>query len=496
MRSLMISALAIWGWGWTAALANPFVADSSWPMAHQNPGQSAVSALPGPMGTVPVDLYRTHQDAGSKLGTSPWHVISGASYPDAPGVRTVWGATLTHAYKYALTPDGLRFAGSLPLTRIGSISWNLIAMASPTGARIIVPQPRGLREGGAPCRGREPALIDLRDGPSPPSPIQCVGKFDLSNDAVRGACPVPRRGWRQGYSATRTGVSYSGEIVTNATYVKRGSFGATKLNYLILLDNALTRIVGCIEVGPGISTNNVPAEPLPGGGTAFYTATETELVRIDWKDGRLQVKWRTPIAFRGRTGTTPTLVNTGRARLVVMVDGICAVTNPFTGNIECSDPSTGPSQLISVDRLTGGMSATDLPAVIRTVENSPSFGNGRLVIANYGGYRAAPDVKGVVAMKREVDAWVVDWVNDQVQMNGIPTISTGSNAVYSSGIGPSGQIEAIGLGLTGPSAGRVVMRALVGDPKEWLDAGVNSIIPAPGSLIYGSDAGIVHIGGR
>ncbi|MEL7090066.1 MAG: hypothetical protein AAGL98_16755 [Planctomycetota bacterium] len=189
-------------------------------------------------------------------------------------------------------------------------------------------------------------------------------------------------------------------------------------------------------------------------------------------------------------------MDNGRERLVVMVDGICAVTNPFTGNIECSDPSTGPSRLISVDRLTGRMSATELPAVIRTVENSPSFGNGRLVIANYGGYRAAPDVKGVVALKRQAGAWVVDWVNDRVQMNGIPTISTGSNAVYSSGIGPSGEVEAIGLGLTGPTAGQIVMRAVIGDPAQWLDAGVNTIIPAPDMLIYGADAGIVRIGGR
>lgn len=482
--------------GWTSALANPFIADSPWPMAHQNPGQSSVSSIAGPLGRPDVTRYRSREDADVKLGTSPWHVISGASYPTAPGVRTVWGASLTHAYKYALRPDGLSFVDALPLTRLGSISWNLISLASENEARVIVPQPRGMREGGAPCRGREPALIELRDGLTPYVSIRCVAKFELSDEVVRSACPVPRRGWRQGYSATRTGISYSGEIVTNATYVRRGSFGATKVNYLILLDNALSRIVGCVEVGPGISTNNVPAEPLPGGGTAFYVATETELVRIDWTGGRLNVTWRVPVGFRGRTGTTPTLVDAEGERLVVMVDGICAVTQVFTGKIECSDPSTGPSRLISVDRQTGKVSATDLPTIIRTVENSPSFGNGRLVIANYGGYRAAPEVKGVVAMRRSNGAWQVDWVNDQVQMNGIPTISTGSNAVYSSGIGPTGQVEAIGLALTGPKAGTVVMRTMVGDPADWLDAGVNTIIAADGTLIYGADAGIVQIGGR
>ncbi|MEM6660884.1 MAG: hypothetical protein AAF666_01790 [Pseudomonadota bacterium] len=475
-----------------------YLAQSSWPMAHRTQGQTASTPIPAPLGSRNiVTLHLLEDSVGEHVGTSPWHVISGNSYPGEPEKRTVWGASLKYAYKFAMTQDDLRFAGSFKLTRLGSISWNLIALSSQIGSRILVPQPRGLRQGNGPCRGDEPALIELRDGPTATSAIKCTRKFELSDDVVRAECPVPRTGWRQGYSATRTGVTYSGEIVTNATYVRRGSFGARKRSYTVLIDNDLTRIVACAEIGEGTSTNNVPVMPTAQGGSALFIATETELVRMNWQPvtGNLTVGWRLALPFRGRTGTTPTLVDAGGRRSVVVIDAMCAVTNPFTGNIDCADEATGPSRLIAVDTETATIQRLDLPPGIRTVENSPAAADGLVVVANYGGYRANPDAKGVVAARWSAAAakWEIAWTNSGVQMNGVPTISTGSNAVYSSGLAASGQIQMTGLGLTGPTAGKVVMRASIGDPEDWLDAGVNTVVARDGTLIYGADAGIVHL---
>ena len=140
---------------------NGFLVDSPWPSSHAGPAQQAAVALPGPRSAEPrVQLRYFEDDAGEAFGTSPWHVLSGQRYTNSSTARTLWGATLTHAYKYEIDGDTFRFVNSFELNSLPVwIGWNLFGLAD---GRIIIPHPSGLRlrqYRGEPSYGRQPSLL-------------------------------------------------------------------------------------------------------------------------------------------------------------------------------------------------------------------------------------------------------------------------------------------------------------------------------------------------
>lgn len=124
-----------------------------------------------------------------------------------------------------------------------------------------------------------------------------------------------------------------------------------------------------------------------------------------------------------------------------------------------------------------------------------------IVIAQYGGYLPAPESRGVVAVRwnAEAEAFELAWFNPDVQMNGVTTISTASNLVYSSGVDPTGDVHFYGLRLTADergAAGDVVVDVRVADAAEWygsLDNGNNTVIGDDGSASWATFAGFVRI---
>ncbi|MEM9930153.1 MAG: hypothetical protein AAF840_10065 [Bacteroidota bacterium] len=85
------------------------------------------------------------------------------------------------------------------------------------------------------------------------------------------------------------------------------------------------------------------------------------------------------------------MVNTsGGRKFVCVIDSECAVTSLSSGLIACSSDGR-PSQLVAVERSAPAGSdprilTADLPAWLRTVENSPAALGDRIVVANYSGY--------------------------------------------------------------------------------------------------------------
>jgi hypothetical protein len=485
------------------APVNRYLAQSPWAISHGGPAQQASSSTAGPMTADQVEVQKRLfiNDAGIEFGTSPFHVLSSRKYLSRPAARTIWGASLTHVYKYVIDGETFSYGGMLPLTKFVSIGWNLFALKGADGDRIVVPQPRGLRHAhhrDGPCFGTTPSLIVLEDGPDPASPIRCTKKLELAEDVIRPLCAVPR-GWRYGYSGVFNNVAYSGEIATLVTFVKIGSLGRTKLSYLVLADNGLDRLKACVLIGEGSSTNQFPVEQTGPQSSAFYVATEGALTRLDYdaSSGKLSLTWRQQTKFRGRTGTTPTLVGFEADKFVVMVDGMCAVSNGFTGKIDCSDAKTGPSKFIAIrrDRTAPEVFAVSLPPNIRTIENSPSALGMQVALANYGGYRAAPDVKGVVSVIWDAGTkqWRLAWSNGDIQMNGVTSISGGANLVYSSGVEADNQVYMYGIRFSGTEAGKVKLRLPIGPADQFLDQGNNTIINDDGSVIYGTARGIVRL---
>ncbi|PSB04411.1 hypothetical protein C7B76_32115, partial [filamentous cyanobacterium CCP2] len=107
--------------------------------------------------------------------------------------------------------------------------------------------------------------------------------------------------------------------------------------------------------------------------------------------------------------------------------------------------------------------------------------------------------KGVVAVTwlPAKQNWELAWENPNVQMNGITTISTGSNMVYSSGVEEGSRtVYMYGVrfkGIKGKPGGEVIFRKPLGPDALFLDQGNNTLINDDGSLIYSSTRGVVRI---
>ncbi|MDX8346714.1 hypothetical protein SLH49_01835 [Cognatiyoonia sp. IB215446] len=473
MWFIITMALACW-----ASLAraepprNPNLA-SDWAMGHGSSAQAAFSARPGPTGQGSATLVP--YGAGVK-GTSPWLVETGRG--------ALYGASLTHLFRYRTAPD-LAFETGFQLTRVGSISWNIVALAGQGGPDlIIVPQPLGLRPAvhrGSACAGQDPALLvfEDRDGP-----LRCLRQIRFDAPTIRRLCGA--RG-EMGYTASNVVPLWDGSIAVPAIF----RIGGARVTYLVTANPRSGNLIACVQVGAGRPTNNIPVESLGGGRSALYVATDEALVRIDQTGSTMTRRWSVPIDLAERTGTTPTLVGFGRDRFVVLVEGICAVTGVFSGRIECSNRDASRLIWVRRDGARPEVGEVRLPGFIRTAENSPATDGRQVVIADYGGYRANPRAGGVVSLAWDGRGFAPVWQAPDVQMNGVLTISGGSGLVYSSGLDASRRIVARGLIMHGENAGGLGYVAPVGAPRRFLDRGVNTVILSGQRAVYSVDEGLV-----
>ncbi|MEO1036520.1 MAG: hypothetical protein AAFX44_13265 [Pseudomonadota bacterium] len=505
----------------SAALAqrqdSPLI-NSPWPISHAGHAKQASTALVGPTGSsVAVQRRFFKEDAGEFFGTSPFHVIGSQRYRDAPNARALWGASLTHVYKYIIDGDRFAYVDSAELSRFPvSVAWNLFGLSGPD--RIVVPSPFGLRvrsAKGSVCAGKTPALLIYADGESADSPLACVGKFEFTAQRLNEAC-----GFRRavlGTTGVSTGVMPGGEVVIMLSD-DRG-FGRSKKRetYAVVINNALTDIVTCERIGETSTSNAYPSERVAPNRTRLYLATEIELLFVDYVEDerRIEVAARMPLPLRGRTGTTPTLFDAGGDRFVILVDARCAVAKVFTGEIRCSKDATRGSQLVAVrrDPRNPEVIVTDLPAFIDTVENSPAVWREHVVVANYTGYTpdgkrdGKPDVaRGIVKLSWNPSRgrFDIDWQRSDLQISGVPTISGGAGLVYSSGAEDDGQTYFYGLALDDAGArrgGDTVVRVAVGPAFETerkardqvFDAGNNTLINDDGSAIFPGGEVLVRI---
>lgn len=440
----------------------PSLADTPSAIGHFHPGRQASTHLSGPLSpNAEVQLRWLEAESGIDVGASPWHVISPRTYGE--DTRTLWGAGLTHAYKFALDDD-FRFIDTFEVNaRATSLIWNLVALAD---GRVVIPDPNGYLggEGGPACRTSGPTYVVMDDDPTDlDSPIGCGQVFELDEATARSVCGVSGGQFDDALSATDLTPMFTGEFAAKLIFEDAGGF----TTYLAILDEGLTGVLDCALLDDGLITNAMPTEPLDATTTALYAVNESALVKMAY-DGASQTLARVyerPVPVRFRTGTTPTLVNTSDGeRLVVFIDARCAVGSVLNGLILCDDDPS-PSQLVAVRRedtpAAPVVIATDLPDAIDTVENSPSARGDVMVVANYSGYlpnglkvpaggvqptggpqtwMESPDAvaefaTGIAALQWDPDAdrFEVLWVDEDRQVNSVTTISGGANMVYGSG---------------------------------------------------------------
>jgi len=476
---------------------NNTLINSPWQSSHAGPAQQASSPLRGPESNDRL-MIQQHSFKGldptdsSKgfYGASPWHVLSSKKYPKSfSNARTIWGATLTHLYKYTINGDVFEFADYFRIDKsIFTFHWNLIGLDND---RIIVPAPAGykLNENRGQCltKGKR-ALLEFRDGDQPNSSIQCVRSFELLSKELEKVCGndiSPRRT----HGPQNMNVLYSGDIVITLNEKKFGQ----QRTFIVVIDNGLKQLKSCALLDDSAVTNQFPVEA-----NDMFFATGTGIIKYSFNSEKnvLIREWKKDFEFRARTGTTPTLMGFGEGndRLVAVVDSTCYVKNPLTGRIIC-DPDNKPSRLIVFKRDNDNNKyySIDLPGVIKTVENSPAAIGYNIVIANYAGFKPEPDAQGGVVKlhwNKENNQFVLDWINSSILLNGVPTISGGSSVVYSTGIAEDGFYYFYGLDM---NSGQLVVGRKMGKGRSFLDQGNNIILNDDRSLIYGGLNGIVRI---
>lgn len=532
-------------------------ADTPSAMGHVSPSRQASTWITGPRGdALRVQVADLEEALGKAVGTSPWHVVSTRRYREA-GAVTLWGATLTDAYRFVV--DGERFEALDRFainTVASSIPWNLVGADD---GRVYVPDPNGHIAFGAPptCRRTHPVVLVLHDDPtgsgSLDGPIECLGVLELVPEALLDVCGVADARLLDNLSGNSLVPGFGGELATVAVF-EDGS--GARSAHLVIFAAGASAPSACGLIDDGNPTNEIAAEALGDGITAFYVATGDALVKMTWNRPRgvVERSWERQLGLRRRTGTTPTLVDTASGeRFVVLVDGSCATSNVLNGLITC-DADGRPSVLVAVRRDDDpgerpAVLRSELPAWLRTVENSPAVLGDTVVVANYSGYLpngllvppggeppqggagswgtspdAEPDVAtGLVALtwSERSERFEVAWTNPDTQVNGVPTISGGANRVYGVGAeAATGRTYLYGFRLEDDAAGpagerllrvelggapfREAVRSAAGDlifrrgdyrlrEGEVFDAGNQIVLLEDGSLVVSGGRALVRV---
>ncbi|MEO1336189.1 MAG: hypothetical protein AAFV29_11125, partial [Myxococcota bacterium] len=455
---------------------------------------------------------------------------------------------LRYAYKFVTDGARFEFADAFTLNdRVSSIPWNMVALAD---GRVVFPDIDGFDAVAAddPCRTEGPSLVALRDRDDDPmSPMACVGALSIDSATVRTMCGVDPSAQFVPGSGSALVATYSGALVTVVELEAAG----IRASYAVAVAHDLSRPLACGFIADTPSTNASAVEPVGEERSAIYYATEDSIVKMYFDSARAAFTraWQRTLPIRRRTGTTPTLLNADNGdRLVIIVDGACSVSNVLNGLIVCDDAAE-PSQLLAVRREDDvepdrAVIQFDLPATIRTVENSPAVRGHLVAIANYSGYlpnglivppggqkpEGGPGTYGVspdaveefatgivvVRYRPEQGDFVLAWRDDVRQVSGVPLISAGANMVYGTGAEmASQQTYLYGFLLEadsrGPAGTLVVRRALGAAPfrQSRRDLRGNNVIPfgdyslnegelydAGNNTVLDADRSIIMTGGR
>lgn len=461
--------------GTTEVPANPYLGDSPWPIFHRNAYAQASTPLRGPEpgDTFTVDVL--HTDIG---GPSPWTLLS-ESYAD--GTRVIWGGTTTHVFKAVARGDQFELVDSYRIDRNRfSFHWNLAILK---GNKVIVAD-RG--------RNRYYKFADA-DPKDWRSKIVLEDTFEIP-ESIPG-------------SAGHFSLSYDGWIifVTDAGYVVAVSSDFSQYRSLKLPQD-----------GKETNFHNTYALDETGG---IFIATTSRMLRVDWRDTEFSLAWDIPYDFRGPgcervnrrrpareflavargepctgSGTTPTLVGSGRDdKLVVVADGH-SPSNHLVAFWRDTIPADWQG-IAGYDRQVAGIATIPYSTPDGdgfTAENSPTAWGYDIAIAQYNGFKPGCNpVKGVQKFRWNPQTRSLDlvWATDQINFNNVLTYSEGSNLVYG-----SGRRECIyyfwGLNW---NTGDVELEISLGDSRDYLDQGNQVTIGEDRTVFFGSATGLVRI---
>lgn len=460
---------------------NPFLADSPWPTYHRNNYRQASTELSGPVN--PED-YTVKVIKGIKGGTSCWSYLT-EKYEN--GERLILQSNSTHVYKVADDRNGFRIVAKQQIDKdwLKSFGWNYLQTKDHVWFTY---DPKY-----NPKKKEYTKLYRLEDAVkgNPYSDIVVKDTFDFGKYDIN--------------KVQHYGLNYSGEIV----FASDNSKGKTHCTVgIITQDFELLKTLKIEPIGDNeiFGHNAFPIDEH----NSFYLATTKRLIRVDWDGNELRIGWEAHYDFvndgpTGKfaegSGTTPTLMGTidGSDKLIILADGH-AENNllAFWRDIPTDWEGIEGEDI----RLAGRIK---LPAAKRfsntfqSIENSPSVMGYDVAIAQFNGFlgQGKNTIKGVqkVHWNTEENKFELAWVNTDINMNGILTISSGSNMVYGSGREDKCNYYYYGLDW---DTGELKFRKHLGKAckklfNPWDDGGNNNVVDEHENIYFTGGGSLVKL---
>jgi hypothetical protein len=455
---------------------NPWAANSPWPQFHRNGFAQASTPEAGPELNARIEV-QTINFPGT--GT-PTQMHLSERYPD--GSRTAWSTTLNSIVKARVRGNQFEAVDSLRISRskMPVSYWN---MQLARGNKAFVPDPQNR------------AILRFGDSNprDPMSKIRLETRWDLPKNIPGKPIVI--------------NLSYDGWVVFFTT---EGWIGSVRQDF------SDARYFNLSDAIKDKTIHN--SFPLDENGVAYFVSFNA-LTAVRWTGNNFQLMWRAPYDFRGPdcgppsssplrellrvfrgegctgSGTTPTLFGSHHDKLVAVVDGHVENSIVFFWRDRIPNDWRGlPGQDRRVAAIVHLPFATSRDDGF-TTENSPAADGASLVVTQFAGFAPKCDSPmGVqkVSWNPQTRTAQIDWARNDVQFNGIPTISTSSSTVYGVGRAGNGSCNYIYRGLdfaTGRTRGEVIL----GPDRKFLDQGNSHVINDDQSIIYGSPTGMVRI---
>lgn len=465
-----------------AALANPRIAESNWPVYHGNRRATASSPDRGPGAVESAEIVRAQTTRRLRPpAVSPWTML-GEPYRD--GTLPVYTTPADGAGKYVIRNGRLESVDFLNLDRgMFEFDWGMVVLQG----HLFVVTEQG--------EDRIAIIGDVRPG-DPSSPLEVKKRITIDED-------------RYGKLAAHMSLAPSGHLIA-----------LTETGKLLAVDLLRGEVVAEYSTADEAGYAYHNSFPIDDDGR-IYLAAQAQVAAIDWDGRRFRLVWSANYDMRGPgcedtprnpsqlsqfravsrgesctgSGTTPTLIGTRENGVFVLVDGHSPANNliAFWRDEPPSDwqPLDDPTgRKATLDRRVAGViplpySTPDGEGF--TAENSPAvLGNG-ILVAQWSGFspnrRSLRGVQRVDWLPRE-RRFEIAWTNPDVMFNGVPVIacaSTGRDChTYGEGLyGRDYQYVSLDWE-TGRETGRVDL----GSDDSVLDQGNGHAVALDGSIVF------------
>ncbi len=459
---------------------NPWLADSPWPTFHRNAYRQASTCIAGPTQTDNI-VIKQRIDIGG--GTSPWVYLSEV-YPT--GERVLMQSNSTHIVKHIDTGQGIQTVDSLRIDFDSFTSFGY-AFVQTRENKWFVPDPKF-----DPANDVYSRIIKIEDADptNPYSELVQTGEFSFEGTNVT--------------EVNHLALNFNGEIVFTGE-----TDDANDIAHVGLLDQDLN-VLDIFEFSTFpdeiINHNSSPVDE----NNSWYLVTTHRLIKFDWDGTDVSIGWQALYdfvndgptgAFAEGSGTTPTLIGyaSDEDKLVVVADGHNQNNLVAFWRELPSGWTAIPGQDIRFADAIQIPLAQASNNLFQSIENSPTAHNYSIAIAQYNGFLGydCDNDKGVQKFTWNTTAnqWELDWVNSDINMNGVLTYSEGSNLVYSSGKELDCNYYMYGLNW---DTGELDFRFLLGPEGPFLndtyyDAGNHTIIDDNGHIFFSGGASLVKL---